>query len=289
MALHWRARQSKQSEKASSKNEDLEATKIELEIANLARSQWATPAVVVPLVLAAITLSLSQYLGVFDVERKRLENQAREAEINRRLAHEESTKVQTATAELKKLEASLKQRSGELQLDVQQLQQQVAGLTTQVDEKQKELIYTKEILARPNLTFHSANLLLKKEATLYLFNTGPGRAVATMIQLYVDGKRVSEGSIARPLDPLLNATGLQVPWIRWRFYPTPFEFKVDGRYPIVSIEPGEYTPERGRRISDAIARIGLDICYCSLLGSCTTLRKQPAPESAIQCSGPSAR
>ena len=56
----------------------LEVEKLKLEISDLKRSAWLEPAVMIPIVATLVTLGLSWALGVFDVERKRIEISATE-------------------------------------------------------------------------------------------------------------------------------------------------------------------------------------------------------------------
>ncbi|BDT66115.1 hypothetical protein os1_02680 [Comamonadaceae bacterium OS-1] len=102
----------------SAENQDLEAQKLRLEIANLQRSPWLQPGVAIPLAATLATLALSLYLGVFEVERKRIEVSNREAQL--------------AKAELAKDIEGLSRGKAELEGEKLKLSEERKKLTTEI-------------------------------------------------------------------------------------------------------------------------------------------------------------
>jgi hypothetical protein len=57
---------------ASDERKASELQKLRMEIVDLRRSPWLKPSVSIPIFATLATLALSQYLGVFELERKRI-------------------------------------------------------------------------------------------------------------------------------------------------------------------------------------------------------------------------
>jgi hypothetical protein len=82
------------SEPSNDSKELLELEKLKLEIVDLKRSAWLKPAVMIPTVATLVTLGLSWALGVFDVERKRIEVSAAQLAIRREKLTEDVAKLE---------------------------------------------------------------------------------------------------------------------------------------------------------------------------------------------------
>jgi uncharacterized protein YjbI with pentapeptide repeats len=109
--------------------------KLALEIRGLRRSPWAQPVVLVPLFVTLVTVGLSQYLGVFDVERKRIELLSTSAEVRNREAELRYREIQLARElsqreilELEGQREALKSERLQLLKDRDQLVERVAVL-----------------------------------------------------------------------------------------------------------------------------------------------------------------
>jgi hypothetical protein len=113
--------------------EDLERIKLEREISDLERSPWTRPTIIVPIVAALVTLALSQYLGVFDVERKRVELQTKESEIRRVQLQGDLAILEVDKKALEKDKKDLDQRKTSLGRDVGSLQEKADKLKREMD------------------------------------------------------------------------------------------------------------------------------------------------------------
>jgi outer membrane murein-binding lipoprotein Lpp len=131
--------------------EDLECLKLRLEIGDLRRSPWAKPSIVFPILAALLTLGVSEYLGVFDVERKRVELQAQEAELKRTKLQDDLVILEANKKELQKEKDDLAQRKRGLGLEVAKLENTVKSLRAEAGAARQELNQVKNVLARPNL------------------------------------------------------------------------------------------------------------------------------------------
>ncbi|MFC4313181.1 pentapeptide repeat-containing protein [Steroidobacter flavus] len=118
--------------------------KLALEIRDLQRSAWTRPAIIVPIAVSLATLGLSQYLGIFDVERKRIEVVAASAELRNREAEMRHREIEIARArtqsELRTLRMEREQLGGEKQRlikDRDQLIQDITELRAQTDRTEQ--------------------------------------------------------------------------------------------------------------------------------------------------------
>jgi len=279
--------------------DDLEDAKLRLEIAELRRSQWTKPSVVVPIAAALVTLGISQYLGVFDVERKRVELSAREAEMKRQELQQDLAKLEGEKADLLREKKNLEDRKEGLGRDVSHLESEVTQLKLDTkglrlaeqrahgdaDRAKKQLEHTRNVLARPELNFTTEILLFEKKAMISMTNRGQGRAVVRVIRPYVDGKRMETGPENQPYHQTLTALGLTASWIRW--YWALRTLSSGETTPILMIEPSEFTKERAEQFETATDKhFGLEVCYCSELGDCYWATRARPPITTNSCDVP---
>jgi outer membrane murein-binding lipoprotein Lpp len=289
--------------------EDLEREKLRLEIAELRRSTWRKPSVIVPITATLVTLALSQYLGVFDVERKRVELSSREAEMKRqelgedldKLEKEKRTLVTEKTAlqgekgallreknalehrkeglglDVDKLESEVKQ----FKLDIKKLQVAEEHARSDAEKAKSELERTRNILARPDINITTKVLVWEKQALIYMTNRGRGTADVRIIRSYVDGQLMQKGPSNQPFRPTLHALGLFDSWIRWYWALRTLE--PGEMTPIFMIEPGQFTEDRAAQLENAIERLGLEVCYCSALNECYWATLQRPAVTTASC------
>ena len=124
----------------------LQDEKLRLEIAELRRSHWSRPIVVVPIAVAALTASLSYYLGFFDVKRQAIEVQRERVEIEKfraEMARDDAAKkkkdldidVEALRAEGSRLAKSNQQ----LQIQSSELRSQLSQTTTELQNSRDEI------------------------------------------------------------------------------------------------------------------------------------------------------
>jgi uncharacterized protein YjbI with pentapeptide repeats len=106
--------------------------KLLLEVRELRRSPWTRPVVLVPLFVTVVTVGLSQYLGVFDVERKRIELIGASAELRNREAQLQYREIQMARAQSQREVEDLEARRAALRGEGQQLTKDRDQLVRQI-------------------------------------------------------------------------------------------------------------------------------------------------------------
>jgi hypothetical protein len=278
---------------------DLEREKLLLEIAELRRSPWSKPSIIVPICAALITLGLSQYLGVFDVERKRVELSSKEAEMRRQELREELAKLEGEKVDLLHEKKVLEERReglgrdvGRLETEVQKLKMDTKVLRvaeqrahSEAEKARRQLEHTRNVLARPDINFTTEVLIWEQKAMISMTNRGQGPAIVRTIRLYVDGRRMPEGPEDQPFDPTLSALGLAESWIRW--YWTSRTLAPGEMTPVLMIEPGQFTKERAVKFETTTDQhFGMEVCYCSVLGDCYWATHQRPSVTASKCDIP---
>jgi hypothetical protein len=235
----------------------LEFEKLKLEIADLRRSAWFKPAVMIPIVATLVTLGISWGLGVFDVERKRIEVSATELEIRR----------ERLTDDVAKLEK-----------DQQSLEQAKTGLRTQISDLQKQLDYTKNVLSVPSLNIDSYSAF--DGARLWLKNVGKGTAKVKVIRLFVDNNPVSTGS-TREWIPALDRLGINAPWIHW-IWPQDDYISSGSTHILLEVPKEDFSYREADEFGAAMEHLGVEVCYCSDLNVCKwTTYHRPSIEQTM--------
>jgi hypothetical protein len=235
----------------------LEAEKLKLEIAELKRSAWVKPAVMIPIVATLVTLGISWGLGVFDVERKRIEVSATELQIRR----------ERLTDDVAKLEK-----------DQQNLEQAKTGLRTQISDLQKQLDYTKNVLSVPSLNVSSYSAF--DGARLWLNNTGKGTAKIKVIRLFVDNNSVPTGS-SHEWIPALDRLGINAPWIHW-VWPKDDYISSGSTHILLEVPKDDFSYREADQFGEAMKHLGLEMCYCSDLNICKwTTYHRPSIEQTM--------
>jgi hypothetical protein len=241
-------------EASTDPKQSLELEKLKLEISDLKRSAWLKPPVMIPIVATLVTLGLSWALGVFDVERKRIEVAATELQIRRE---------------------KLTEDVGKLEKDQQTLEEAKAGLLTQISDLKKKLDYTTNVLSVPSLNIHSYSAF--DGAKLWLSNEGRGTAKVQVIRVFVDNKRVPIGNTNEWI-PTLGGLGINAAWIHW-VWPQD-DYITSGSTPILLEIPKEdFSLWEAGKFGEAMKHLGMEICYCSDLNACKwTIFHRPSIE-----------
>lgn len=91
----------------SATEEQLKRKKLQLEIADLQRSPWLKPAVFIPIAATLVTLAISQYLGVFNVQRERIQVENEKALILKRELEQDTEKLRNDRASLEQTKQRL--------------------------------------------------------------------------------------------------------------------------------------------------------------------------------------
>jgi hypothetical protein len=191
----------------SPKRADLERRKLDLEVCELERSPWLKPNVTIPLLAALATRALSQYLGVFDVARKQVELQAKEARFQRDKLSDEIAQLEPQKQALKQQAAALDERKSALATEAHILQERVVALSQDIDDKNAALkVATQQLeamrhtlnetvtaLGSPRIDFAVRHLTVARETRFTIINSGHGVAEIRHLQWYVDGKPVDGG------------------------------------------------------------------------------------------------
>src|SRR5262249_28453726 len=159
----------------------LEVEKLKLEVADLRRSSWLKPAVMIPIVGTLVTLGLSWSLGVFDVERKRVEVSASLLEIRRE-------KLQQDVAKLEHDQKDLETSKAGLRRDIAGLQSQLNTTRANYQRLESQLNYTKTVLSRAALNIFY--YLAPDYSALKLENHGRSTATIRTMQVFVDNQPI---------------------------------------------------------------------------------------------------
>lgn len=255
---------------------ELEKAKIRLEIAELQRSPWTKPSVMIPIMATIVTLAVSQALGVFDVARQKLELQAREAADN-------LERLKSQTTELKAAAAVLEDRKRQLTIDVDAKNAEVAkasgevararreaaaaeaaatDATRQLRAVKSELVMTKTTLGAPRLDFEMIHTTTAPAARFTILNTGHGVATVRSAQWYVDDKPVDGGM------GLKASLGLNDDDFRHTRLRPPAEIATGERIDLLLLEPTRATPELVEAFESAMSRARFTATYCSLGQEC---------------------
>jgi hypothetical protein len=136
---------------------DLEMLKLRLEIADLSRSPWIKPSVLIPIVATLVTLGISQWLGVFDVERKRVEVAGKEAELQRNAVTKEVDALQARKTEVDGKLTQVEARKREADEEIIQLDQRKGGLALEVAQLQGQVVLRQNEISRLGRDLTKAN------------------------------------------------------------------------------------------------------------------------------------
>jgi hypothetical protein len=249
--------QAPKTEPSPDTKQPLELEKLKLEIAELRRSAWFKPAVMIPIVATLVTLGISWGLGVFDVERKRIEVSATELQIRR----------EKLTEDVAKLEKD--QKNLELAKD---------GLRTQISDLQNQLDYTKNVLSVPSLNVNSYSAF--DGARLWLNNTGKGTAKVKVIRLFVDNNPVPTGS-SHEWIPALERLGINAPWIHW-VWPQDDYISSGSAHILLEVPKEDFSDQEADEFGEAMKHLGVEMCYCSDLNICKwTTYHRPSIEQTM--------
>ena len=113
---------------------------------------------------------------------------------------------------------------------------------------------------------------------IQLENRGLGPAVVTEFRLFVDAKPV-ESDAKREWRATLNLLGVNEPWVRY-YKMNPGTYLEKGAPEIlVSIVDDQVRPETMRSFSEAISRLGIAICYCSVYEKCKVVLYGTTPDA----------
>jgi hypothetical protein len=253
--------------------QSLQEEKLKLEIADLKRSPWSKPSVVVPILVTLITLGLSQYLGVFDVERKRVENSIRDSEWQKQKIEEQLTELRNERKALTDKRSSLIQEVERLKQTVQVLKQTVQAerekserARNEATKASEQLRHTRKVLAMPDIGITQEINRQEDKASIYMINRGQGSAKIVSIQPYVDGRPMPEGPPTASFAHTLDALDMNFPWIRWQWTRDTIEPGKESF--ILQISPALFSADKVSVFERAVNRLSLEVCYCSLLGDC---------------------
>src|SRR5258708_30003794 len=144
---------------------ELKRQKLLLENAELRKSQWLKPAVMAPIIAGLVTLFIAQRLGVFDVERKRIELANQQSEMTKSRLEEEVKGLKEAKVALQAERQTLEDRKHGLGLQVVSLEGKLVLLQTtsnrlkqqgfdaerRAQSAQRRLRHTEEVLAMPRM------------------------------------------------------------------------------------------------------------------------------------------
>ncbi len=111
-----------------------------------------------------------------------------------------------------------------------------------------------------------------------LENRGLGPAVLTEFRLFVDAKPV-ETDAGGGWRATLNLLGLNEPWVRYYWFSPDTYLEKDDPEILVSIVRDQVRPETMRRFREAISRLGVAICYCSVYEECKVARYGTTPDA----------
>lgn len=269
----------------------LQQEKLSLEINELRRSAWTKPTVVLPVLAAVGTLALSQYLGVFEVERKRIELSYKESvlakqevEMQIRLLSNEKAQLEKDKRDLTAARDSISTQVRSLNDEVDRLRQseaKAANLAMSATLRAKEV---EQRLSVPKLSIgwnfdHSTST-----AEVRLVNRGLGPAQIQSSQYFVDGVIIPMGAIGSNLARAIDVLDLDERWVRTeerKSAVTPSEV-----VKLVQVIPDEFTETRSRQLQTALQHFGVEVCYCSNFGKCDwAVFQRPVPKRKCVAKG----
>jgi len=229
--------------------EELEREKLRLEIRNLNRSTWFQPGTVIPLVATLVTLGLSWVYGVFDVRRDRIQVESDRLEVRR--------------LQLTEQVSGLNSNRDALQKRIEDLNKIVEDKERHIGDEGRELSHVKNVLAKPILQIDSA-IDEPDNVAIALHNTGQGTADVQVMRAFVSGNRIQQGTPPKTGEPIVEALNLNDS-VYWDWYMGKVAAKQS--IPLWYIKPKDASPENVRAFKNAIPKLGIEVCYCSLLDS----------------------
>lgn len=265
----------------------LQEAKLALEIAELQRSTWTKPAVILPVAGTIITLAISQYLGVFEVERKRIEIAYKESLIAKK---EVESQIQALSEEKLKLDAERKLLSNtrdvldkqveSLKAEVGDLRRRELSAAQKANDATKRAFEIESKLSVPDLAIGYNFEPTSSIAELRVVNRGLGPAKISSILYFVNNGLVKSESVASELAKAMDILDLDERWVKT-------ENRTSAVAPgeivkLVQVLPDEFTETRSRQLQLGLRHFSVEICYCSTLGRCKwTAFQRTVPKS--QC------
>jgi hypothetical protein len=256
---------------------ELEVQKLRVEIAGLSRSPFLSPAVIIPAVAALVTLGITAATGVFDTKRATIQNQIDLLEIKKSHSQDDVAKVQAdlaqKTNEFAIVQGKLAQTTQELDSAVKKnsdamaenetLRGQRVDLQRAVDKAKADLDITRKTLGSPLLQA-DANLDYNKSLALTIRNVGLGAAVIRMQRVFVDNDLVPIGHFMSEGSPLLERLSINDSVHGWgRFNPDASLNTGDSQRFLFRDAPATLRDEQ--QFAAILRRVGVEICYCSLM------------------------
>jgi hypothetical protein len=270
---------------------ELQRKKLALEIAELKRSAWMKPTVVLPVAAAVGTLALSQYLGVFEVERKRIELSYKESVLAKQDVEMQIRHLSSEKNQLEKERTQLTLARNSISSEISSLNEEVARL--KASEAQSTLLArsaslrAKEVeqrLSVPKLSIGWNFDHSKSTAELRLVNRGLGPAQIRSVQFFVDDRPVPAASIGSSLARAIDILDLNERWVRTEERKSAILSNEVVR--LVQVMPEEYTETRSRQLQSAVNHFGSVICYCSNFGKCEwAVFQRPIPQQKCEAKG----
>jgi len=235
----------------------------------------------IPIIAGLVTLVIAQRLGIFDVERKRIEVANELLEMKKSRLEEEVKRLKELKVALQAERQAMEERKHGLGLQVGKLEEQVMLLQTSSNRlkqkafdaersaqlAQRRLRNTEEVLSMPRVEIDSSIVPAERRASISFVNRGSGPARIRFVRAYVDNKPIPEGPLQSSLLPLLRELRLYEPWLRslWDVGDTLLPGESDA---LLMIEPTKFDLVAEKQFREATRRLGLEVCYCSPLGRC---------------------
>jgi hypothetical protein len=262
----------------------LQQEKLSLEIIELRRSAWTKPTVVLPALAAVGTLALSQYLGVFEVERKRIELSYKESVLAKQEVEMQIRLLSTEKAQLEKDKLDLTAARDAISTQVRSLNEEVANL--RVSEARATLLAksaslrTQDVeqrLSVPKLSIGWNFDPSTSTAEVRLVNRGLGPAQIRSSKYFVDAALVPATAVGSNLARAIDMLDLNEQWIRTEERTSAVTSSEVVK--LVQVMPEDFTETRSRQFQAALKHFGVEICYCSNFGKCDwAVFQRPLPK-----------
>jgi hypothetical protein len=149
---------------------------------------------------------------------------------------------------------------------------------------QAALRYTKQVLARPSMSLETAIHPLEDRAEWVVRNQGPGSAEIRKVGYFVDGNEITPSNEAgRTLVPVLEAIDLNTSWMHFRRFGADAIIPAGGREELFWISKADFDLEKVRLFKEAMQKLSVSICYCSIENSCTVASMNLRPPESFKC------
>lgn len=249
-------------EPTATRKSELEERKLELEISDLRRSPWLRPSVMIPLVTALAILGLSQWLGVFDVARKQVELQAREASYQRDKLNDEVAQLKAQQQRLQQEAKDLDDRKAVLRQEIEKKNSALSIAGQSLKTTQAELAKTKATLGAPRIDFYLEHLTVALSARFTVMNSGHGVANIKRFQWFVDGRPVDGGL------ELKAALGLRDEDFRHVKINYPMVIATGEQIDLLRLEPSHANVALVEKFDIVMRKARVEVEYCSSLNKC---------------------